>query len=103
MTLLPLASARQISTDLHSNPVERPASNQALCEVLVGLGIKSKTLSFDNHQRLSIDLELTGPVIAKYIFAYGPRLTQLRVKCVTEVFQRIRTFSNVLGGMHIIG
>ena len=30
------------------------------------------TISFDNHKRFLIDLELTGPVIAKYIFAYRP-------------------------------
>ena len=48
-------------------------------------------------------LKLTRPVIAKYIFTYGPRFTQLRMNGVTEVFQRIRALRNVLSGVHITG
>ena len=57
--------------------------------------------SFDNPQKFSFDLKLTGPAIAKHIFAYRPRFTQLRMNGVTVVFQRTRALRNVFGGMHI--
>ena len=59
------------------------------------------TIWFDNPQKLSFNLKFAGPVIAKYIFAYRPGFTQLRVSGVTEVFQRTRALGNVFGSMHI--
>ena len=59
------------------------------------------TISFDNPQKLSFNLKLTGPAIAKHIFAYRPRFTQLRMNSVAVVFQRTRALRNVFGGMHI--
>ena len=58
------------------------------------------TIWFDNPQKLSFNLKFAGPVIAKYIFAYRPGFTQLRVSGVTEVFQRTRALGNVFGSMH---